>query len=210
MGLFDLFKNKKATTAEDLFSKPENMLLLLWKGEDKLAAKIANLRAVNRPMDAQKCISDHLKAMWDLWQKDRFNGDYAKAMMRFAVRIDGERFAAEVAEQIIKDQTQGEPTIDLTSVWFHLGHIYHRLLDPEREYHAFNMATLASAPNGCKKPASRQLKAAAHQMAYGTGRGSDEAHSKHERMRGQLVPEVDWDDPFQMIEFMTEKLKTDL
>jgi hypothetical protein len=209
MGLFNFFKKKPSAIKqlEKAWDNPETKLILLRQHGDKVLAQIANLKSVDRGDDVSKTFLGHINALNLLRKEDPYNDAYMTEMLRFAQQAGELQFAILFAEKVLKEQAEKIPTIDLTRVWYELGCIYHKLGDYDKEYWAFDMATKAQSPKGTKTPASRQLKALAHQMAYGIGRGGDAAHSEHERMRRQLAPEVDWDDSSQLLSFLRVALQ---
>lgn len=204
MGLFDFLKPKEKKGLESLSKDPKMRKLMLAMQLEYVKKEVSNLNAVGRTQDAKKRISGYLQECLDEWKKEPHNPAHLTLLANAAISLG----ALEVGKESLKIVIQANeerPMIDLTSVYFDLGRIYHQLCGTcDKELWAFHMATQCQPPPKCKFPATPVLKAKAHYFAHSCASVlmNNEHATYHDQMARRLVPDLDWDDTMAVVQWI--------
>lgn len=204
MGLFDFLKPKEKKGLEGLVKDPKMQELMLAMHLEYVKKEVANLNAVGRKQDANRRISAYLQECLEGWKKEPLNPAHLTLLANAAISL-GAFDAGKETLKIVIQANEERSMIDLTSVYFDLGRIYHQLYGTcEKELWAFHMATQCQPPPKCRFPATPAFKAKAHYFAHSCAsvlRNKDHA-TYHDQMARKLVPELDWDDTMTVVQWI--------
>jgi hypothetical protein len=157
------------------------------------------MRASGRDEDAKKEVVALLKEALEEWKKDIHNTKNVRVFTTFAITFHELNIAMLTLRMMI-DRNEKEPVFDSTIPYIELGRIYHERKNPAEELASYMCAIDAVTPIGCRFPATKSDKALAHNLAYlFTSRVGNKAYMKlHDDRRRELLPELDWDDPIKI------------
>lgn len=204
MGLFDFLKPKEKEGLASLVNNPKMRKVVLAMQLEYVEKEVANLKAVGREQDANKRISGFLQECLQEWKQEPQNPAHLTLLANAAVKL-GALEAGKESLKIVIQANEENPIIDLTTVYFDLGRIYHQLHGTcEKELWAFHTATQCEPPPKCKFPAKPTDKAKAHSFACSCAKvlRNEEYANYHGEMARRLVPELDWDDTMAVIRWI--------
>lgn len=203
MGIFNFLKPKKrglsGLTNDPTFKKGMSVTQL-----EYVKKEVENLRAVGRSKEAGMRISNYLKECLQEWKKEPQNPVYLTLIANASISL-GELDAGEKTLNVVIQSNEPKTFMDLTTVYMDLGRIHHQQRnDPEKEYWAYNMATLCMAPAKCKFSANSSDKAKAHYFAQmcASRIGKEKEAKYHDKMMRNLVPNLNWDDGMTVIRWI--------
>lgn len=203
MSFFDFLK-PKATIQSQLDNAPELQQAVFKKKLQNTISKVESLRAVGREDDAVEVITGYMLSYTDFLANDTSNPSRICFFTEAAISLG----VAVIAETILKAlilKNNDKPTMDLTVVYFELGRLYHQMrTDPEIELSAYESSIEAACPSNCKYPATEFDKIKAHHFASLCAfRAGKEEHEKwHDYRKRELAPEVNWEDPYAVLEWL--------
>jgi tetratricopeptide (TPR) repeat protein len=190
MGLFDFLKAKP--TSRPSTDPPPWVVLTFQSGTKQ--KEVENLKAVGRKEEALKVANKFIVDIYDAFAKDQNDTTYLDILVRFACSV-GETKLAQIALEKTVEAEMVKPQIDLTTVFYSLGFIYHLQCDYRKELNAYGKAADAVPPPNCKKAATKKKKAQAHTMACVCAEriGDSDAAGYHDKKRRELIPDLNWD-----------------
>lgn len=203
MGLFNLFKPKKGGLS-GLANDPTFKKGMLVTQLEYVKKEVENLRAVGRSKEARMRISNYLKECLQEWKKEPQNPVYLTLIANASISL-GELDAGVETLNIVIQSNEPKTFMDLTTVYMDLGRIHHQQRNnPEKEYWAYNMATLCKAPAKCKFCANSSDKAKAHYFAHlcASRINKNKEADFHDKMMRKLVPHLNWDDGIEVIRWI--------
>ena len=200
--MFNFFKKSKSRlqVLAGIVSKSPSIQRVVFINElEFVLNEVSNLRAMGRDEDAVNHGNNYLLRCYKAYVDDPLDPSHLAFFTKAAMQLGNLEECIKLHEFVV-DKNKNRNFIDLTTVYFNLGIMYHRLHGTcEKELLAFHAGATAQTPLSCKFPSTIRDKGKCHLFAKSCAEclDNDDYENYHREQLYLINPDVDWDDMFE-------------
>ncbi len=205
--MFNFFKKFKSRrqVMGNIFSKNPALQRSVFRGElEYVLNEISNLRAMGRNEDADNHGKAYLLRCHKEYVDDALDPSHLEFFTDAAMQLGLLEDCIKLHEFVV-EKNKSHNLIDLTTVYFNLGTLYHRLHGTcEKELLAFHAGAIAQKPPNCKFPSTIKDKGKCHLFAKSCAEvlNNEDYKNYHHKQLSLIDPNVDWDDMFETTDWL--------
>jgi hypothetical protein len=207
MKIFNFFK--KAKTRDQILNNasPALQRVAFILELEYVIKEAANLKTVGRHAEADSHENAYIKKCFDMHLADPYNPEPINHFVKSCMALGKLDMCVRMLVYIVEN-VKALKLLDLTTVYFNLGKLYHKIYGTsEEEFSAFRMGAEAIAPPKCPFPATVSDKARCHLFAMSCAaclEKEDDEKFHYDRLLA-IDSNVNWSDTAEAFSWLNSK-----